>query len=125
MLLSTCILLCANKHGWMDGYFLHVSFYCPLWVNKFSLTCYYRPVLSFQSICFCPAIIENYRSVSPPSSHLRQLVMLLRLLMVVGKLIDERRETVSVHLSDWCAAPACWTQRQWQKLFRVPRRDAS
>jgi len=22
MLLSTCILLCANKHGWMDG---------PLW----------------------------------------------------------------------------------------------
>jgi len=19
MLLSTCILLCANKHGWMDG----------------------------------------------------------------------------------------------------------
>jgi len=25
MLLSTCILLCANKHGWMDGFLSRVS----------------------------------------------------------------------------------------------------
>jgi len=25
MLLSTCILLCANKHGWMDGWDLRID----------------------------------------------------------------------------------------------------
>jgi len=29
MLLSTCILLCANKHGWMDGWTMPSQDVCP------------------------------------------------------------------------------------------------